>query len=184
MTTKNRRKSKEKEKRAAQKTLPKNSLYFSNRKEYYKIQEEEMKLNEKYQFGITEVKTKKIRKGKSRTSAVPVPRRKKREVQREISVPKERIRKQVAINYRMNEEPYFISIRALTINPEITERGLKMEVISARNKLEGQGIRLSQLDGQFGYESRKIAPSEDRSLNDMKVHVEIYIKRSVTTYIV
>lgn len=100
---------------------------------------------------------------------------------REIEVPKIRIRKQVVINFRSHEAPYFFSIRAITINPEIDERGLKVAVMEvARSIASNRDFDLSNFKAQYlGYETKQISSNEDRFLNDMKVHIELMVKKTV-----
>lgn len=93
---------------------------------------------------------------------------------------KERIRKQVAINYRLREEPYFISIRAITINPDITEKGLLLVVRKYHQQFQKQ---FDMPMGYYtGYETKKIPNSEDTRLNDYKIHIEILIKNKIQSY--
>lgn len=102
--------------------------------------------------------------------------RKKRLKQKKI-IKKQRIRKQIAFNYRMkNLPPYFISIRALTINSEISEKGLKIAILQAKRRLKKQeGIDFGDMQVQnTGVEIKKIPPSEDKKLNDNKVHIEVF----------
>lgn len=94
---------------------------------------------------------------------------------------KNRIRRQVVLNFRGNEPPYFFSIRAITINPAINERGLKMTVIeTARNLANKNDFDLSEFSGQYiGYETREISNNEDKQLNDLKIHIEVMFGKKI-----
>jgi len=99
----------------------------------------------------------------------------KKEIQREI-IREKRIRKQVVFNFRSSGEPYALSIRALTINPEITERGLQMAVAEVKRSLD---IDFKIFSARYlGFEQTEISSSEDKRLNDYKVHIEVLIKRN------
>lgn len=180
MTTRNKRKSKKRESIKQQRStaLKRNSLYFSNRKLYYRIQAEEMKLNLKYQ-------KQKHFKARVQISNIEIKKSQRKKVEKDFKAPAKRVRKQVAINYRSDEQPYFISIRAITINPDVSERGLLIAVREARSKLQGTGINLSNMDSHYtGYEQKEIPSSEDKILNDYRVHIEILIRKRVQQYII
>lgn len=178
MTTKNKRKAKKRETIKQQKStaISRDSLYFSNRKLYYKIQSEEMKLNLKYQ-------KQKHFKARVKISNIRVEKKNLKKVKKEFkTIPTQRIRKQVAINYRADEEPYFISIRAITINPDISERGLLIAVKEARQRAQ-LNYEISHMSSHYtGYETKVIPASEDKILNDYKVHIEILIKKRTVHY--
>lgn len=102
-------------------------------------------------------------------------RKQKKIIIRQIRVPARRIRKQAVINFRSDEAPYFVSIRAITINPDITERGLLMAINQVKSRLE---YNLRLFSAQYlGYEAKAIPSSEDKQLNDFKIHIEVLIKR-------
>jgi hypothetical protein len=105
---------------------------------------------------------------------------------------KERIRHQKVLNYRSSKSPYYISIRVMTINPDITERGLLMALNEIKLSLQKQSInikdkarnvnidfaRMDSVRSSIGTEKTKIAPHEDTQLNDLRVHYEILIERN------
>ena len=107
-------------------------------------------------------------------------------------IPEKRIRKQKVINYRADESPYYLSIRVLTINPEIDERGLFLAINELKNNLQNQSIYLNVkrhsvvIDfnnlvperSSIGTEAREIPTSEDKILNDNKIHYEILIENN------
>ena len=89
--------------------------------------------------------------------------------------PIKRIRKQVVLNYRSSEEPYAVSIRAITINPEINERGL---LIAVQETMSEIGINLENFSKRYlGFEEALIPNSEDRRLNDLRVYIEIFVRK-------
>lgn len=124
------------------------------------------------------------RKSKKYTSFTPELRIKRRRIKRRAvrqetepprPINRERIRKQVAINFRSNEDPYFISVRAITINPDIGERAL---LIAVKETIQRKGYNLSGFSSKYtGYSYQKIPSSVDRSLNDERIHVEVMIKK-------
>jgi len=105
---------------------------------------------------------------------------------------KERYRRQKVINYRSDQTPYYISIRVLTINPEITDNGLlmalnelKLSIQNQKVKIKNKGyftINFSRLNPDYssiGTEPpTKLSPNEDLILNDMRIHYEIWIERN------
>lgn len=92
--------------------------------------------------------------------------------------PQKRIRQQVAFNFRSHSEPYHCSIRALTLNPEYTQRGLLIAVQEVKRDLEQQGIiDFDEFSSSYlGFEEKEISNAEDKILNDGKIHVEVFIK--------
>lgn len=97
------------------------------------------------------------------------------EEQEEINYNK-RIRKQVVINYRSDSEPYSVSIRAITLDPEMTERGLLMAVQEIQTQLD---INFEYFSSRYaGFEQTEIPKDEDKRLNDMKIHIEVQIKKN------
>lgn len=105
-------------------------------------------------------------------------------------IPRIRIRKQICYNFKNSREPYAVSIRAITINPAINERGLNFavrEIISNLDRTEyfsqtkGHSILLDfsalSVDSYSGLEETEIAYSEDISLNNMKVHIAVKIEQ-------
>lgn len=104
-------------------------------------------------------------------------RQKKEKVfKKQHQVPIKRMRRQVVLNMRSSQEPYAASIRAITINPEITNTGLKLAIIETLREVQ---IDINEFETKtFGYEYVEIPPSEDKRLNDYRVHVEVLIKRN------
>lgn len=102
-----------------------------------------------------------------------------------------RMRHQVAVNYRYKgldsgeSIPLsFISIRAITTDPSISEKALIMAVRQERNKLERQGVDLHEYNsGYTGVEKKPISSKEDRQLNDGQVHIEVLKNRRVQSHI-
>lgn len=101
---------------------------------------------------------------------------KKKEVQKTL-ITRKRIRKQVVLNLRSHDEPYAISIRAITINPIITENGLKIAVNDGL-KRSGYKLRDFYQKRYYGLEETEISNEEDKRLNDYRVHIEILIKKN------
>jgi hypothetical protein len=98
----------------------------------------------------------------------------KKEIQEEL-IEERRFRKQVVLNFRSGEEPYAVSIRAITINPEITERGLLIAVQETKSELD---INFENFTSRYlGFEETEIPSSEDTRLNDFRVHVEVLIRK-------
>ena len=114
-----------------------------------------------------------IKQVPKQTERIPTKKKTRKEEQARL-IP-EKIRKQVVLNLRSHEDPYAVSVRALTINPEINQTGLKMAIIETLNELN---MPLEQFwKKEFGYEQARIPEQEDKRLNDMKVHVEIFIRK-------
>lgn len=115
----------------------------------------------------------------------------KRKEQRVKEIP-ERVRKQRVINYRSDMSPYYLSIRVVTINPEINETGLLLAINELKNDLQNQSIYLRakkhsvMIDfnnlvperSSIGSESKVIPTSEDRILNDGRIHYEILVENN------
>lgn len=125
--------------------------------------------NREYQF--TEGRYRNVKSLK-----VSYPKKKvRKEVQTEI-IKDFKIRKQVVLNFRSHEEPYYISIRAITINPDINEKGLLLAVKETLNNLSYNLTGFSR--SYYGIEKTRIPYSEDKRLNSGKVYVEVWIKRN------
>lgn len=109
-------------------------------------------------------------------------RRKKEEKERFI-IPKKRIRKQQVLNFRRTrKEPYFISIRAITINPDISSRGLMLAVKEVANSLYKE-YKLDTYHSYIGGEAVELGTNEDKILNDGKIHIEVFVhKNKIATY--
>lgn len=121
------------------------------------------------------------------------PKEKKEKKTRQKKITKPRIRKQKVANFRSREDPYYISIRVITINPEITDRGLLMALRKLMKRFDGKNIYLTNknysaeidfdnfnnnIKSSVGTERQKISVNEDRILNDGKIHYEILIGRN------
>lgn len=89
-------------------------------------------------------------------------------------------------NKKLHDEPYYISVRAMTLNPDITERGLRIaiiEIIGEINKSSNYNIDVSNDDFE-GLSAQEITSNMDKALNDYRVHVEILIKKNSPIYLV
>lgn len=110
-----------------------------------------------------------------------------------LKIPKERIRKQRVMNLRSGEDPYAISIRVITINPEITNRGLERALYKVMQKYQGRRVYLEKKNysveinfkqfyeepkSDVSPEKTRISINEDRILNDYEIHYEILIERN------
>lgn len=109
-------------------------------------------------------------------------------------LPKTRRRKQKAINFKNNTDPYYVSIRVITINPEVTESGLKQALIRIMRKYQGRNIYLQQknkyitidfksyyqesVKTEMGSENIIIGNYEDMTLNDLNIHYEVIIEKN------
>lgn len=94
-----------------------------------------------------------------------------------------RIRKQLAYYWRTRDikgtpdgtDIGFIEIKALTINPDITEKGLFIAIRDKQLQLKQQGINFNLYRvSTRGFELQEIAPREEQALNDMKVHITVF----------
>lgn len=119
-----------------------------------------------------------------------IPEEEYKEQEHKFEPPEHRIRRQVTVNYvdRKQSETglIFLSIRALTINPDYEEDGLKMAVEEQKRILEQQaGIKLSEYTYYYnGLEIEEIAKGEDNILNDGRIHIEIFYNGEVqSTYV-
>lgn len=106
-------------------------------------------------------------------------KRGKKQEQEKIEIV-ERIRKQVVLNGVNRTEGdsglVFISIRAITINPDIDEKGLMLAINEAKKDFESQaGISWSNYQkSYFGMEKEKLGSREDSRLSDGKVYIEFF----------
>jgi len=112
--------------------------------------------------------TKRVRVVRKKKIPIPI---------KEVPKPLKRIRRQIAQNFKSSEPPYFVSVRAITINPEITQRGLVIALLQGKRNLEKEtNINLSLMTSEhIGLAEQEIPITEDKELNDMKVHVEVFI---------
>lgn len=104
-------------------------------------------------------------------------RRRKIKVPVVVELPAKRIRIQMAQNFKADAPPYFVSIRAITINPIITQRGLSLALIQGKRKIQiEENINLTAMQTEYiGLEKTEIPSTEDRKLNDLRIHVEVFI---------
>lgn len=107
-------------------------------------------------------------------------KKEKKEPEKEIIEKEERIRRQVVLNFVNRDASdsfnIFISIRAITINPEYNENALKIVIDKAMRDYEIlSGLKFRYYKkSYFGVEKEEISSSEDKILNDYKIHVEIF----------
>lgn len=104
--------------------------------------------------------------------------KRKRIEEEKLPPPEEgRIRRTFAINFRSSDEPYFISIKAITINPAYTEKALSIIAYKYKQRIEDVfNIDLRRMDGYTATEKPVIlGTGEDKALNDYKIHTEIFI---------
>jgi len=110
------------------------------------------------------------RKQKKPEVIAVIERKPKREIQRELI--KGRIRKTVVLNLRSYEEPYAVSIKASTINPDINEDGLKAVVLETFRNSKYYGIEWYKK--QIGYEPpSELGSGEDTRLNDGGIWITV-----------
>lgn len=107
-----------------------------------------------------------------------------------------RERSQVMIYYKLDEdasnygEVGFISVQAITLNPYITQQGLKIAVQESLNDLKfTKNINLSLFNEEIqGYEMHTpIGDNDEKNIHDFNVHVQITIfekghKKSILNY--
>ena len=83
-----------------------------------------------------------------------------------------RKRKQIIINYRSEQEPYYVAIRVITFNPNVTLKMLILIAMRERRRLEinfkGQ---LNEMTREMGTEDEDVDTSEDRNLNNKDIYV-------------
>lgn len=114
--------------------------------------------------------------------------------------PKTKTRKQAVINYRSNKDPYYLSIRVLTINPNYQFKALKIALNKLKNRINERSVYLTKkgysvtvdldnfkpdspntnntINRYIGIEKTKIPYSEDKILNDNNIHYEILVGRN------
>lgn len=118
---------------------------------------------------------KEIRVAKREKNRRKRARRKQRREKVVVEIPQKRIRKQVVLNFRSDEDPYYISIRAITINPEINETGLLIAVKETMSELHFDFSAFTKR--YLGFSAQEIPKNVDTTLNDGRVYVEVFIKR-------
>lgn len=115
---------------------------------------------------------------------------------RVIPKPKERIvlkriRKQVVMNYRPSFDDTgdsiggvgAISIRAISVQPDINERGLLEAVKEIEQTLKSE-FRLRLFERRYlGFEEVEISGMEDKGLNNVNVMIEVFINKQKTIFI-
>lgn len=120
-----------------------------------------------------------IAKPTKRTSVVLRKKRKEKEVITIKTKPIKglRIRKQLVQNFTSDNPPYYVSIRAITINPNITEKGLRMALLQGRRKFQNtENVNLNLMNTEYyGLEQTPIPDSEDIKLNDGRIHIEVFV---------
>lgn len=120
------------------------------------------------------IRTVKVTKKKKIRTAIPkrvaVPIRKEKPIS-------QRIRRQIVMNYRLDEPPYFNSVRAMTLNPEYTEQALLHALMIYVNEQERIYPHIKPFRDYIGMEMVPIGDNEDASLNDMKIHIEVMDRR-------
>ncbi len=88
-----------------------------------------------------------------------------------------RMRKQAVLNMRGNEDPYYASIRAITLDPSITYGGLKIVVMDFYRKFKRDYDLDSLRERGWGYSDQEIPNGTDKSLDDGRIHVVFQIKK-------
>lgn len=112
---------------------------------------------------------------KQRREKISITKERKRVIEKKPIT--KRIRRQVAQNFKADVPPYFVSIRAMTINPIITQKGLNLALLQGKRKIQiEENINLTAMQTEYiGLEMVEIPPIEDRKLNDMKIHIEVFL---------
>ena len=94
-----------------------------------------------------------------------------------------RTRKQIIINYRSEEKPYYIAIRVLTFNPSVTRKMLLSVAMDKRKVVQKSfGTTLRQMNVEVGEELRQVDASEDRGLNNTSIYVQVQIKKEIIDF--
>ena len=89
-----------------------------------------------------------------------------------VRIPKPRIRRQVCYNCI-----YSISLRAITVNTEITEQELR----NALDQFIEYDTYLGNIPfGTVGFEEEKISPDEDKSLKEDLIYIELNVRGNTT----
>lgn len=109
--------------------------------------------------------------------------RHKKEIQEELVFEEDeelsRIRKSVVLNLRSYDEPYAASIKATTINPDVTEEGLKIAVMEVYNSSELSNI--PWYEKKIGFEPpTELGTNEDSRLNDGSVWITTQIRKETS----
>lgn len=160
---------------------------MADRKELIKLKRREAVL--KAELRLVQQRQERIRLREKPVVKERIVRRIPRETQQRI-ISGRRIRKQVVLDYKRkvdnnSDRPSigYISIRVMTINPNISERGLKIVLMEAKRRFERENkFDLKGYQENYrGFENREIATNEDRLLNDGRVHVIIMVGNKITT---
>ncbi len=94
-----------------------------------------------------------------------------------------RLRKQIIINYRSSEQPYYIAIRVLTFNPDVTRKMLLSVAMDKRKVIQKSfGTTLRKMKVEVGDESREVDVSEDRGLNNTSIYVQVQVKKQIIDF--
>lgn len=146
-------------------------LLIKRREKDIKVRERQIK-TEKKEIKVLKKTYKKAVKEKKKSVSIPIS--------------KTRIRRQVAINYKyknIEDESIplsFLSIRAITINPNITEKGLLIAINRAKKKLE---VDYNLYHSSYtGLALQPIPNSEDTELNDYEIHIEVVKNQTAIRY--
>lgn len=98
------------------------------------------------------------------------------EILNKLRIDERRIRRIYAINYRSSNEPYFVSIKSMTINLTYSEKALSMIAEKYKHRIEEfLNINLRSMEGYTATEETPLGTGEDTALNDYKIHTEIFI---------
>lgn len=138
---------------------------ISNKQKLIKVRERQIRYTKKEVTALKKIQ-RKAKKKRERTAVVP-----------KISL--KRIRHSLTQVFKDDLPPYYVHIRSMTLNSTYNNRAL-LEAIK-RGKVEASrdfNINLKQVLGEEGFTapSHQVIPTdEDIQLNDMKIHVEIFI---------
>lgn len=120
--------------------------------------------------------SKKIYRPKSRIS-----KKVKKPPKKIKKVPAIRIRRQIAQNFRTDLPPYFAYIRALTLNPYITQRGLIQalgvgkQLFEKENNISFRKLISGASKDYTGLEITKLGSGEDPFLTTDQIHIEVFV---------
>jgi len=147
----------------------------TNRAIYTKaIRQAELKLNRRFQKQNIRFKVIAIKRKKSFKERISRQTRKKATPPLQ-QLPSERIRRSLTKQFRQDEKPYFSYIKIMTINSEITLRGLNIEMINAEAKLKRLFSNITASGDYLAPEYQKIPNSEDKQLDNVNVYVMGFI---------
>lgn len=101
----------------------------------------------------------------------------KKTLKREKKIPQIVTRQQIAENFRIsNMPPYFISVRALTIDSSVTKKGLLLAIRQTKQRIKKEyGITFAGMSAEnTGIERTRIPKNEDKKLQDYRIHTEVF----------